>query len=90
MTASLPAHALLLRLQDPAALYKGVWTLEDQGSGLVRARHLTDCSLDQPGCVIEQRYFPAHGQAGRFVRHLMLHGWSICESTPDGHLRLGR
>jgi hypothetical protein len=32
MTASLPAHALLLRLQDPAALYKGVWTLEDQGS----------------------------------------------------------
>jgi hypothetical protein len=90
MKVLFPEHSLLLRLQDSAALYKGVWTLEDQGSGLVRASHLTYCSADQPGFVIEQRYFPAHGQAGRFVNHLLLHGWSICESTPDGHLRLGR
>lgn len=83
-------QALLLRLQDPFALYKGDWTLEDQGSGLVCARHLTYRFAEGPGCVIEQRYFPAHGQAGRFVGHLLLHGWSICEATDDGRLRLER
>lgn len=81
---------VLVRLRDPDAPYKGVWTLEDQGSGLVRARHLTYCSAVQPGCLIEQRYFPAHGQAGRFVSHLLLHGWSICEATPAGQARLAR
>ena len=71
--------AQILRLCDLQAPYKGAWMLEDDGQGLVRAMHATfrNDSYHGFGCVIEHRYFPVHGSARAFVRHLCAHGWSI-------------
>ncbi len=79
--------AQILRLCDLQAPYKGTWMLEDDGQGLVRALHAT--FRHDPchgfGCVIEHRYFPAHGSARAFVRHLCVHGWSIVQAGGNAH-----
>jgi hypothetical protein len=79
MPASLVDPTVLLILQDRQAPYKGSWTLESQESGLVRALHTIQRTSSCPCCLIEQRFFPAHGSARGFVTHLQLHGWSIVE-----------
>lgn len=71
---------VVLRLVDPLATYQGSWILETQDSGLVRAMHATYRAQEGPGCLIEQRFFPAHGSVRAFVNHLLLHGWSIVEA----------
>ena len=79
-----------MRLFDAKAPYRGVWALEDDGSGLLRAFHSTyrhDGELGC-GCLIEQRYFPAHGSARQFVRHLCLHGWDVVEVSAAAHVLL--
>lgn len=87
-----PEPALILRLSDPLAPYKGTWDLEVDGQGLVRASHATfrqDRSHGY-GCVIEHRYFPAHGSARAFVRHLCVHGWTIVQAGTHAHGYLPR
>ena len=77
----------ILRLCDLQAPYKGAWMLENDGQGLVRAMHAT--FRHDPchgfGCVIEHRYFPAHGSVRAFVRHLCAHGWSIVQAGAQAY-----
>jgi hypothetical protein len=83
---------LLLRLCDPQAPYKGAWMLEQDSEGLVRASHTTfrHAPCHGCGCVIEHRYFPAHGSARAFVRHLRVHGWSIVQTGANVHALMAR
>ena len=85
MPMSPTERTVVLRLVDPFAAYKGSWILEPLESGLVRAMHTTYRTQDGTGCLIEQRFFPAHGSVKAFVNHLQLHGWSIVEAHQGAH-----
>ena len=77
----MPAPLTSIEFQDCQAPYKGVWVVEDQGVSGLYAYHATFFRDQQTGCVIEQRAFDSASQARSFVRHLMLHGWSLGSLT---------
>ena len=85
-----PQPTQCIKLLDSRAPYRGVWALEDDGSGLLRAVHSTYRQSGELGfgCLIEHRYFPAHGSARQFVRHLCLHGWDVVEMNDTAHTLL--
>lgn len=85
----MPAQSLvgvvpLVRLQDGQAPYKGVWSFEQTHQGHVEASHCTFSHGWGPNCVIERLQFEGREAAGRFVGHLMVHGWEIIELQPEG------
>ncbi len=74
-TAQRPAeHYIALR--DERAPYRGKWLICVDGQGQFRALHDSAMEADQ-SAVVEERLFSARLDASRFMRHLLLHGWSI-------------
>jgi hypothetical protein len=71
----------LISLRDCGAPYRGKWVVYNTGSNDYCAKHhLRDVSKGAPD-TIEERSFAGDGETSRFVRHLILHGWSIYEIT---------
>lgn len=71
-----------LALRDERAPYRGKWMICTDTDGLYWALHETTDdgkTLD----VVEERSFKERREASRFVRHLVLHGWSVYE-CPNG------
>ncbi len=71
-----------LALRDEKAPYRGQWMICTDNDGLYWALHETTDdgkTLD----VVEERSFKERSEASRFVRHLVLHGWSVYE-CPSG------
>jgi hypothetical protein len=67
----------LLTLADGHAPYKGTWQLVQQAPHELEAIHTTYHREDGPGCVIERLSFVKQDLARQFVRHLLLHNWSL-------------
>lgn len=65
-----------IALRDERAPYRGKWLICSDGEGRFWALHDSAPEADQ-SAVVEERLFPARLDASRFMRHLMLHGWSI-------------
>ena len=74
----------LLSLQDASAPYKGIWQICQADPSHFEAVHSTFVSERSPGCVIEQRHFPARGAAADFARHLIAHGWNVRDLYSEG------
>lgn len=83
MQDPVPRHSLkpLISLRDCGAPYRGKWVVYNTGAKNYCALHHLKQSTD--GCVgtIEERTFDGDSETHRFVRHLLLHGWSIYEVT---------
>lgn len=63
-------------LRDERAPYRGRWLICADSQGQFWAVHDAAMETDQSS-VVEERLFPARHEASRFMRHLLLHGWSI-------------
>jgi hypothetical protein len=72
------AHQLeqYIALRDERAPYRGKWLICADHDGHFWALHDSAVETDK-SAVVDQRAFPARLEASRFMRHLMLHGWSI-------------
>ena len=65
-----------IALRDERAPYRGRWLICGDGEGQFWAIH--DAALEPDhSAVVDQRLFSACHEASRFMRHLLLHGWSI-------------
>lgn len=67
---------LYIALRDERAPYRGRWLICGDGRGQFWALHDSAMAVDQ-SAVVDERLFPARQEASRFMRHLLLHGWSI-------------
>jgi hypothetical protein len=65
-----------IALRDERALYRGKWLICADCEGHFWALHDAAKETDQTS-VVQERLFPARLDASRFMRHLLLHGWSI-------------
>jgi hypothetical protein len=63
-------------LRDERAPYRGKWLICADCQGHFWALHDAAKETDQ-STVVQERLFPARHDASRFMRHLLLHGWSI-------------
>ncbi|QVL54159.1 MAG: hypothetical protein KFB97_07675 [Cyanobium sp. M30B3] len=73
------AHLLAeqyIALRDERALYRGKWLICADCEGHFWALHDSAVETDK-STVVEERQFAARLDASRFMRHLLLHGWSI-------------
>lgn len=77
-----------LALRDEKAPYRGKWMICTDAEGRYWALHDTADDTSTMD-VVEERSFEERSEASRFVRHLMLHGWSVYEfSTTPGSIGL--
>lgn len=67
-----------LALRDEKAPYRGKWMICRDTDGHYLALHETS-ETGKAADVVEERSFDERGEASRFVRHLVLHGWSVYE-----------
>lgn len=65
-----------IALRDEQALYRGKWLIGADATGQYWALHDTASDPGQSS-VVEQRCFKERLEAARFMRHLLLHGWSV-------------
>ncbi|MGL6133367.1 MAG: hypothetical protein ACRC1L_04175 [Prochlorococcaceae cyanobacterium] len=71
----------LISLRDCGAPYRGRWVVYNTGTkDYCAMHHLKEARADALE-TIEERIFEGDCEASRFVRHLLLHGWSIYEIT---------
>ncbi len=70
-----------IALRDERAPYRGKWLICVDCEGHFWALHDAAKEADQ-STVVQERQFPARDDASRFMRHLMLHGWSIYGQSP--------
>lgn len=75
-TACLRGNHLALR--DERAPYRGKWMICTDTEGRYWALHDTAEDISKIE-VVEERSFNERSEARRFVRHLVLHGWSVYE-----------
>jgi hypothetical protein len=71
----------LISLRDSGAPYRGKWVVYNTGNKDYCAMHHLDVARTESDQTIEERMFEGDGETARFVRHLLLHGWSIYEIT---------
>ena len=71
-----------LALRDVKAPYRGTWMICAGTDGLYWALHETSDERNTVD-VVEECAFKERSEASRFVRHLVLHGWSVVEA-PSG------
>jgi hypothetical protein len=71
----------LISLRDCGAPYRGKWVVYNTGNKDYCAMHHLKQPSDHAAETIEERIFEGDYQTSRFVRHLLLHGWSIYEIT---------
>lgn len=75
----------LICLRDCGAPYRGRWVVYNNattnGNHSYCAVHHLKSSSKQPPEMIERRALAGEDETSRFVRHLILHGWSIYEIT---------
>jgi hypothetical protein len=69
-----------IALRDERAPYRGKWLICADGEGCFWALHDTAAEPEKT-VVAESRKFQARLEASRFMRHLLLHGWSIYGQT---------
>jgi len=67
-----------ISLRDEKAPYRGTWMIGSDPDGRYWALHDTSASTGALE-VVEERSFEERSDASRFVRHLVLHGWSVYE-----------
>jgi hypothetical protein len=65
-----------IALRDERAPYRGKWLICADYDGHFWALHDSAVETDKTA-VVEERLFSARPDAARFMRHLLLHGWSI-------------
>jgi hypothetical protein len=65
-----------IALRDERAPYRGKWLICADAAGRFWALHDTAAEPEKT-VVAETRQFQARLDASRFMRHLLLHGWSI-------------
>ena len=65
-----------IALRDERAPYRGKWLICTDANGHFWALHDAAVETDK-SAVVQERAFPERLDASRFMRHLMLHGWSI-------------
>jgi hypothetical protein len=65
-----------IALRDEQAHYRGKWLICADSTGQYWALHDTASEADRSS-VVEQRCFKERLEASRFMRHLLLHGWSV-------------
>ena len=71
-----------LELRDQHAPYRGTWMICTGTDGLYWALHET--ANDHNGIdVVEECAFTERREASRFVRHLVLHGWTVDEVSSE-------
>ncbi|MEX1317454.1 MAG: hypothetical protein AB1Z22_10060 [Synechococcaceae cyanobacterium] len=71
----------LISLRDCGAPYRGKWVVYNTGNkDYCAMHHLKSGRMEAPQ-TIEERIFEGDSDTSRFVRHLLLHGWSIYEIT---------
>jgi hypothetical protein len=71
----------LISLHDCGAPYRGTWVVYNTGNKDYCAMHHLQKPSHGAADTIEERIFEGDSQTARFVRHLLLHGWSIYEIT---------
>lgn len=65
-----------IALRDEQAPYRGKWLICSDADGHFHA--LRDTAADTgKRDVVEERNFGERQDAARFLRHLLLHGWSV-------------
>jgi hypothetical protein len=65
-----------IALRDERAPYRGKWLICADTEGHFWALHDSAVQPEKSE-VVQERLFPARLDASRFMRHLLLHGWSI-------------
>jgi hypothetical protein len=77
-----------IALQDRKAPYRGRWMIATNEHGKYWALHdapAADCTdftsngSAEASHVVEEREFNERKEACRFVKHLVIHGWTLCE-----------
>ncbi|MEO1002696.1 MAG: hypothetical protein AAFX65_06240 [Cyanobacteria bacterium J06638_7] len=71
----------LISLRDCGAPYRGRWVVYDTGNKDYCAMHHLRDARTEAAQTVEERIFAGDDETSRFVRHLLLHGWSIYEIT---------
>lgn len=69
-----------LALRDALAPYRGTWTICADTDGCYWALHDT-ADTGSTMAVVEECSFRRRSDLSRFVRHLVLHGWSVVENS---------
>lgn len=74
-----------IALRDEQAPYRGKWLICSDTDGHFRA--LRDTAADATKSdVVEERSFGQRQDAARFLRHLLLHGWSVYDTEQGASL----
>ncbi len=71
----------LISLRDCGAPYRGKWVVYYTSPRDYCAMHHLKAAVTEPAQTIEERMFAGDAEASLFVRHLLLHGWSVYEIT---------
>lgn len=68
-----------IALRDEKAPYRGKWMIGSDGNGHYWASRNTEVPPG-PSTVVEERCFRERHEASLFMRHLLLHGWSVYDA----------